>query len=161
MPWPSITPFAHRLPRVVCNNVEMPQAKRLRASSTLAAGVRSCSSDRAGSSNRWKMQSREACMARCCRRERAYGHNIPWHPVPPPPCPTPCMVAALLLLSSLFPAHPGQSYKDACHSRMQPLPASDKIQTSPITPSHCSSFLPAGLSSSSASRSTSLARGRV
>lgn len=77
MPWPNITPFAHRLPRVVCNKVEMPQAKRLRASSTLAAGMWSCSSDRAGSSNRWKMESREACTARCCTGERVHGHNIP------------------------------------------------------------------------------------
>lgn len=28
-------PLAHRLPRVVCSTVEMPQAKRLRASSLL------------------------------------------------------------------------------------------------------------------------------
>lgn len=45
-------PLAHLLPRVVCSTVEMPQAKRLRASISLVAWAWNSSSGRVGSRRR-------------------------------------------------------------------------------------------------------------
>lgn len=74
-----VTPFSHRLPREVCSSAETPQAKRLRASSSPAAGLWGCPSGRAGSRSRWKVQSREACTARCCVGKRMGGRATPCH----------------------------------------------------------------------------------
>lgn len=71
------SPFPHRLPREVCSSAETPQAKRLRASSSPAAGARGCPSGRAGSRSRWKAQSREACTARCCVGKRMGSRDTP------------------------------------------------------------------------------------
>ena len=91
-PGNSCSPFialAHRLPRVVCSTVEMPQAKRLRASSSLVAWAWGGSLGRVGSRRRWKMHSKEACTARCCAGKRGGGHDSLQHSELQPPVPGP------------------------------------------------------------------------